>query len=191
MFRTRRLLPVEPHSPGLRDQIWWCGTPPLPGDRRAGPQPDESTLPTRTPAYRSTSRRLSRSSGSAKPWKAGGNDREPRAFCQAGASSRSSAKLFESAALPGDESTDQVWLLDGGAVSFRKMDAGKLDKFVAELAEDEAIAAAGHLLLTVPNQLGVDDNVHLSDSVIAELHLSWSGPTPSRRLRPGIPALPC
>jgi hypothetical protein len=34
--------------------------------------------------------------------------------------------------------------------------AGEPDKLVAELAEDEAIAAAGALLLTVPNQLGVD-----------------------------------
>ena len=34
--------------------------------------------------------------------------------------------------------------------------AGEPDKLVAELAEDEAIAAADTLLLTVPNQLGVD-----------------------------------
>ncbi len=34
------------------------------------------------------------------------------------------------------------------------------------LAEDEAIAAADTLLLTVPNQLGVDYNAHVLDSVV-------------------------
>ena len=35
-----------------------------------------------------------------------------------------------------------------------------------QLAEDEAIAAADTLLLTVPNQLGVDYNVHAIDSIL-------------------------
>ena len=44
-----------------------------------------------------------------------------------------------------------------------------------ELAEDEAIAAADTLLLTVPNQLGVDYNAHLLDSVLRHLapELGW------------------
>ena len=44
-----------------------------------------------------------------------------------------------------------------------------------ELAEDEAIAAADTLLLTVPNQLGVDYNAHVLDSVLTHLapELGW------------------
>ena len=44
-----------------------------------------------------------------------------------------------------------------------------------ELAGDEAIAAADTLLLTVPNQLGVDYNAHLLDSVVRHLapELGW------------------
>ena len=34
-----------------------------------------------------------------------------------------------------------------------------------ELAEDEAVAAADTLLLTVPNQLGVDYNAHVVEVV--------------------------
>lgn len=37
---------------------------------------------------------------------------------------------------------------------------------VKRLAADEAIAAADTLLLTIPNQLGVDDNAHAINSVL-------------------------
>ena len=37
---------------------------------------------------------------------------------------------------------------------------------VKQLAEDEAIAAADTLLLTVPNQLGVDYNAHVIESIL-------------------------
>jgi hypothetical protein len=38
-----------------------------------------------------------------------------------------------------------------------------------ELAEDEAIAAADTLLLTIPNQLGVDYDAHLLAIVLRHL----------------------
>ena len=46
---------------------------------------------------------------------------------------------------------------------------------MAELAQDEAIAAADTLLLTIPNQLGVDYNVHVLESVLTHLApaLGW------------------
>ena len=37
---------------------------------------------------------------------------------------------------------------------------------VKELARDEAIAAADTLLLTVPNQLGVEYNAHVIESIL-------------------------
>ena len=40
---------------------------------------------------------------------------------------------------------------------------------MTELAGDEAVAAADTLLLTIPNQLGVDYNTHLLDSVLRHL----------------------
>ena len=50
------------------------------------------------------------------------------------------------------------------ARGFGKSYAGEPDELVKELAEDEAIAAADTLLLTVPNQLGVDYNAHVIES---------------------------
>jgi alkanesulfonate monooxygenase SsuD/methylene tetrahydromethanopterin reductase-like flavin-dependent oxidoreductase (luciferase family) len=72
-------------------------------------------------------------------------------------------------------STDQVGFLDGGNARFGRTYAGEPDKLVAELAEDEAIAAADTLLLTVPNQLGVDYNAHVIESVLTHVapELGW------------------
>ena len=47
-----------------------------------------------------------------------------------------------------------------------------------ELAEDEAIAAADTLLLTVPNQLGVDYNAHAIESILSTSRRSSAGASP-------------
>ncbi len=46
---------------------------------------------------------------------------------------------------------------------------------IQQLKEDEAIAAADTLLLTVPNQLGVDYNAHVIDSILTHVApaLGW------------------
>jgi len=46
---------------------------------------------------------------------------------------------------------------------------------VKELARDEAIATADTLLLTIPNQLGVDYNAHLLESILKYVapELGW------------------
>ena len=46
---------------------------------------------------------------------------------------------------------------------------------VRQLAEDTAIAAADTLLLTVPNQLGVEYNAHVIESILRHVApaLGW------------------
>ena len=46
---------------------------------------------------------------------------------------------------------------------------------IRDLAEDEAIAAADTLLLTIPNQLGVDYCAHVLDVVVNQVapELGW------------------
>jgi len=53
--------------------------------------------------------------------------------------------------------------------------AGEPDVLIKDLAEDEAIAEADTLLLTVPNQLGVDYNAHVIESVLKHVApaLGW------------------
>ena len=107
-------------------------------------------------------------------WKAAGHQREPRVSV-----SRSIFPIvndLDRAYFGRDAgSQDQVGYLDGGIARFGKTYAGEPDQLVKDLAEDEAIAAADTLLLTVPNQLGVDYNAHLIDSVLRHLapELGW------------------
>jgi alkanesulfonate monooxygenase SsuD/methylene tetrahydromethanopterin reductase-like flavin-dependent oxidoreductase (luciferase family) len=170
------LLRLEPHSPGLRDRIWWGA-----GSRataewtgRQGMNLMSSTLLTEdtgVPFHRLQAEQIQRFRDA---WTAAGHEREPRVSV-----SRSIfpivSDLDRQLFWRERHSTDQVGHLDGGDARFGKTYAGEPDKLVAELAEDEAIAAADTLLLTVPNQLGVDYNAHVVESVLTHLapELGW------------------
>ncbi|HEX6302485.1 MAG TPA: LLM class flavin-dependent oxidoreductase, partial [Acidimicrobiia bacterium] len=49
---------------------------------------------------------------------------------------------------------------------FGRSYAAETDVLIEQLAQDEAIAAADTLLLTVPNQLGVEYNAHALESIV-------------------------
>ena len=49
---------------------------------------------------------------------------------------------------------------------FGRSYTGEPDKLIAQLRENEAISKADTLLLTVPNQLGVDYNSHLIEAIL-------------------------
>ena len=170
------LLRIEPHAPGLRDRIWWGA-----GSRATAEWAGEqgmnlmsSTLLTEdtgVPFHRLQAEQIQRFRDA---WTRPGTTREPRVSV-----SRSifpividlDRQLFWRE----PTARDQVGHLDGGDARFGKTYAGEPDKLVAELAEDEAIAAADTLLLTVPNQLGVDYNAHVVESVLTHLapELGW------------------
>ena len=170
------LLRIEPHSPGLRDRIWWGAGTRATAEWTAeqGMNLMSSTLlseDTGVPFHQLQAEQIQRYRDA---WKAAGHDREPRVSV-----SRSIFPIVNDL----DRqffwhergSTDQVGFLDGGNARFGKTYAGEPDKLIAELAEDEAIAAADTLLLTVPNQLGVDYNAHVLESVLTHLapELGW------------------
>jgi alkanesulfonate monooxygenase SsuD/methylene tetrahydromethanopterin reductase-like flavin-dependent oxidoreductase (luciferase family) len=170
------LLRIEPYSPGLRDRIWWGA-----GSRQTAEWAAEqgmnlmsSTLLTEdtgVPFHRLQAEQIQRF---LDAWMASGYQREPRISV-----SRSIFPVVSDLdrAYFGDAagSQDQVGYLDGGPARFGKTYAGEPDQLVKELAADEAIAAADTLLLTVPNQLGVDHNAHLIESVLRHLapELGW------------------
>jgi len=58
---------------------------------------------------------------------------------------------------------------------FGRTYAAEPDLLIQQLKEDTAIAAADTLLLTVPNQLGVDYNAHVIDSFLTHVApaLGW------------------
>ena len=170
------LLRIEPHSPGLRDRIWWGA-----GSRRTAEWAAEqgmnlmsSTLLTEdtgVPFHRLQAEQIQRFRDA---WSAAGHAQEPRVSV-----SRSIFPVVSDVdrAYFGHDagSQDQVGYLEGGPARFGKTYAGEPEQLVKELAGDEAVAAADTLLLTIPNQLGVDYNVHVLDSVLRHLapDLGW------------------
>jgi hypothetical protein len=65
----------------------------------------------------------------------------------------------------GRESEDQVGYLDGSISRFGRSYIGERDVIAEELARVPAVAEADTLLLTVPDQLGVEYNAHLLRTV--------------------------
>jgi alkanesulfonate monooxygenase SsuD/methylene tetrahydromethanopterin reductase-like flavin-dependent oxidoreductase (luciferase family) len=169
-------LGIEPQSPGLRDRIWWGAGSRATAEWTAqqGMNLMSSTLLTEdtgVPFHRLQAEQIQRFRDA---WKAAGHPGEPRVSV-----SRSIFPVVSDLdrAYFGHEarSQDQVGHLEGGLARFGKTYAGEPDVLVKELADDEAIAAADTLLLTVPNQLGVDYNAHVLETVVQELApaLGW------------------
>jgi alkanesulfonate monooxygenase SsuD/methylene tetrahydromethanopterin reductase-like flavin-dependent oxidoreductase (luciferase family) len=170
------LLPIEPHSPGLRERIWWGAGSRATAEWTAeqGMNLMSSTLLTEdtgVPFHQLQAEQIQRFRDA---WKAAGHPGQPRVSV-----SRSIFPIVNDVdrAYFGREtdSHDQVGRLESGLARFGKSYAGEPPQLLKDLAEDEAIAAADTLLLTVPNQLGVDYNAHLIDSVLRHLApaLGW------------------
>jgi alkanesulfonate monooxygenase SsuD/methylene tetrahydromethanopterin reductase-like flavin-dependent oxidoreductase (luciferase family) len=170
------LLRIEPYSPGLRDRIWWGAGSRATAEWAAeqGMNLMSSTLLTEdtgVPFHQLQAEQIQRFRDA---WKAAGHQREPRVSV-----SRSIFPILSDMdrAYFGQEarSQDQVGYLDAGVARFGRTYAGEPDQLVKDLAEDEAIAAADTLLLTVPNQLGVDYNAHVIEGVLRHLapELGW------------------
>lgn len=150
------LLPLEPHSEGLRDRIWWgSGTEATARwTARAGMNLMSSTLLSEDRGIPFHVLQAEQIRAFRSEWEAAGHAREPRVSV-----SRSIFPLVtaQDAAYFGRErfSSDQVGILEGVRATFGRSYAAEPEELVRQLAEDEAIAEADTLLLTVPNQLGV------------------------------------
>jgi alkanesulfonate monooxygenase SsuD/methylene tetrahydromethanopterin reductase-like flavin-dependent oxidoreductase (luciferase family) len=66
-------------------------------------------------------------------------------------------------------------MLEGGRATFGRTYAAEPDELVRQLEQDTAIAEADTLLLTLPNQLGVDYCAHVLRTVVEEVApaLGW------------------
>jgi hypothetical protein len=76
----------------------------------------------------------------------------------------------------GGEEEDQIGFIEANTRAiFGRSYAAEPDVLVKELAQDEAIAEADTLLLTVPNQLGVEYNAHVIEAILKHVApgLGW------------------
>ena len=171
------LLRVEPYSEGLRDRIWWGAGSNATAQWAAslGMNLMSSTLKDDENGKPFHVQQAEQIDAFRKAWAEAGWDREPRVSV-----SRSIMPIVtdEDRAYfwnRGDDE-DQVGFIDATTRAiFGRTYAAEPDALVEQLAGDEAIAAADTLLLTVPNQLGVDYNAHLIETVLGDVApgLGW------------------
>jgi alkanesulfonate monooxygenase SsuD/methylene tetrahydromethanopterin reductase-like flavin-dependent oxidoreductase (luciferase family) len=171
------LLRIEPHSEGLRDRIWWGSgsnaTAVWAGE--LGMNLQSSTLKddeTGEPLHVQQRKQIE---AYREAYRAAGHTREPRVSV-----SRSIFALtddLDRAYFGRDRnSRDQIGMIDDTTRAiFGRSYAGEPDELVKLLQDDEAIQAADTLLLTVPNQLGVDYNTHVLESILTHVapELGW------------------
>ncbi len=170
------LLRIEPHSPGLRERIWWGA-----GSRSTAEWAAEqgmnlmsSTLLTEDTGATFGELQAEQIQRFRKAWEGAGHSHTPRVSV-----SRSIFPIVDDRdrayfGLRGTGS-DQHGVIDGMRATFGRTYAAEPDRLVEQLAADEAIAEADTLLLTVPNQLGVDYNAHVLESVVQHVApaLGW------------------
>jgi len=169
------LLRLEPHSEGLRDRIWWGSGADATAvwAAKRGMNLQSSTLKadeSGEPFHVQQAKQIRKYRAA---WAEAGHTRKPRVSV-----SRSIFPIVnytDRAYFGGDRSSDQIGVIDNMRAVFGRSYAAEPDQLIDDLRADEAIAEADTLLLTVPNQLGVDYNAHVIESVLKHVApaLGW------------------
>lgn len=171
------MLRLEPHSEGLRNRIWWGAASNATAVWAAenGMHLQSSTLKFDENGKPFHIQQAEQIRLYKDAWKKAGHKNEPRVSV--------SRSIF---ALVNDQ--DRYYFGQQGKASdsfgyieadkraiFGKSYAAEPDKLIEELARDEAIQEADTLLLTIPNTMGVDYNIHVLSSIIQHLApgLGW------------------
>jgi alkanesulfonate monooxygenase SsuD/methylene tetrahydromethanopterin reductase-like flavin-dependent oxidoreductase (luciferase family) len=172
------LLRVEPHSEGLRDRIWWGSGSNATAvwAAKLGMNLQSSTLKDdETPGEAFHLQQAKQIRAYRAAYKEAGHQRTPRISV-----SRSIFALVDDRDRMyfgrGGQEDDKVGFIDANTRAiFGRSYAAEPDALVEQLKKDEAIAEADTLLLTVPNQLGVDYNAHVIEAILKEVApaLGW------------------
>jgi len=160
-------LPIQPQSPGLADRIWWgSGTRETARWAAAqGMNMQSSTLLTEDTGVPFGELQAEQIDVFRDAWIAAGWEREPRVSV-----SRSVLPIFtdEDRAYFGGraaDSSDQLGRLEGTIARFGRSYTGEPDVIAKELAKDPAVQMADTVLLTIPNQLGVEYCATMLDTI--------------------------
>ncbi len=178
MFQnTPGLLRLEPFSEGLRERIWWGSGSNATAvwAAKLGMNLQASTLKNDETGEPFHVQQAAQIRAFRDAWKEAGHAREPRVSV-----SRSIFALLDERDRAyfghGGDDEDQVGFIDERTRSiFGRSYAAEPDVLIEQLRKDEAIAAADTLLLTVPNQLGVDYNAHVMEAILTHVApaLGW------------------
>ena len=164
------LLRLEPHAEGLRQRIWWGASTNATAEWAAqmGMNLQSSTLKIDESGKPFHVQQAEQIRLYRDAWKAAGHAGTPRVSV-----SRSMFALVNDQdriyfGRAGDQ--DKVGMLSATERAiFGRSYAAEPDRLVDQLKGDEAIAEADTLLLTVPNQLGVDYNAHVIEAILTHV----------------------
>lgn len=171
------LLRLEPHSDGLRERIWWGAGSNATAvwAAKLGMNLQSSTLKddeTGEPFHIQQAKQIR---AYRQAWADAGHARQPRVSV-----SRSIFALMDDRDRmyfgSGRNESDSVGYLDEKTRAiFGRSYAAEPDRLIEQLKQDEAIAETDTLLLTVPNQLGVEYNAHVIESILKHVapEMGW------------------
>jgi alkanesulfonate monooxygenase SsuD/methylene tetrahydromethanopterin reductase-like flavin-dependent oxidoreductase (luciferase family) len=171
------LLRLEPHSEGLRDRIWWGSGSDATAVWAAqmGMNLQTSTLKNDESGRPLHIQQAEQIHLFREAWKEAGHTRQPRVSVSRSifAITNDMDRLYFGQSA---QNEDTIGFLDDDSQKiFGRNYAAEPDVLIEELAKDEAIAAADTLLLTIPNQLGVDYCAHVIESILKHVApaLGW------------------
>lgn len=155
-------LPIFPHSEGLRQRIWWGAGSNYSAELSAR---DGVNMMSSTLVFESDDRSFGEIQGEQialyrAAWKEAGHSWTPRVSVSRSIFPLLSAKDRGMYGLEA-YSSDQVGRLNMGTATFGRSYAATADVLIEQLQADPAIAAADTLLLTIPNQLGFEENLSI------------------------------
>ncbi len=171
------LLRLEPHSEGLRERIWWGAATTATAEWAAklGMNLQSSTLVFDESGKPFHVQQAEQIRAYKAAWKAAGHVGEPRVSVSRSifALVNDQDRMFFGSGRP---EQDQFGYIEPEVRAvFGRGYTAEPDKLIRDLKEDEAIAEADTLLLTVPNQLGVEYNAHVIESILTHVApgLGW------------------
>ncbi len=171
------LLRLEPHSEGLRKRIWWGAgsNSTAVWAAKLGMNLQSSTLKNDESGEPFHIQQAAQIRAYRNAWKEAGHNWTPRVSV-----SRSIFALMNDRDRAyfgnGSKEGDSLGYIDENTRAiFGRSYAAEPEALVKQLAQDEAIMEADTLLLTVPNQLGVDYNVHVLQAILTHVApaLGW------------------
>ena len=171
------LLRLEPHSEGLRERIWWGASSNATAVWAAkhGMNLQSSTLKDDETGEPFHVQQAAQIRAYREAWKEAGHSRTPRVSV-----SRSIFALVDDRDRAyfgrGGKEEDSIGFIDDKTRAiFGRSYADEPEKLIQQLAADEAIREADTLLLTVPNQLGVEYNAHVIEAILKHVApaLGW------------------
>jgi alkanesulfonate monooxygenase SsuD/methylene tetrahydromethanopterin reductase-like flavin-dependent oxidoreductase (luciferase family) len=172
-------LTIQPQSPGLSDRIWWGA-----GTRKTAVWAAEqglnlmsSTLLTEDTGVPFSELQAEQIRLYREAWTAAGWEREPRVSV-----SRSVLPIIDDVdrryfgGRHTEDEEDQVGYIGDSLSRFGKSYIGEPDKIAKAFAQDAAVRDADTILLTVPNQLGVEYNAKLLRTIADHIApaIGWS-----------------